>query len=90
MSIENTKATNEIFNLTYGGSRTINNLKDILLEHFPKAKIAYEKRDKLMPKRGTLSINKAKELLNYKPSFSIEQAYPEYIRWYKEFLDNNI
>ena len=43
------------------------------------------KRDKLMPKRGTLSINKAKELLNYKPSFSIEQAYPEYIRWYKEF-----
>ena len=90
LSIENTKATNEIFNLTYGGSRTINNLKDILLEHFPKAKIAYEKRDKLMPKRGTLSINKAKELLNYKPSFSIEQAYPEYIRWYKEFLDNNI
>ena len=90
LSIENTKATNEIFNLTYGGSRTINNLKDILLEHFPKAKIAYEKRDKLMPKRGTLSINKAKNLLNYKPSFSIEQAYPEYIRWYKEFLDNNI
>ena len=64
----------------------INNLKNILLEHFPNAKIAYEKRDRLMPKRGTLSIAKAKKLLNYNPSFSIEEAYPDYINWYKEFL----
>jgi len=89
LCIEKEEARNQTFNLTYGGSRSINNLKNILLEHFPNAKITYEKRDKLMPKRGTLSINKAKKLLGYKPSFSIEEAYPQYINWYKEFLKNN-
>ena len=86
LTIEKKEAKNEIFNLTYGKSRTINNLKDILFEHFPDAKINYEKRDKLMPKRGTLSINKAKKLLGYNPGFAIDEAYPEYIKWYKEFL----
>ena len=28
-----------------------------------------------MPKRGTLSVRKAKELLNFKPKFSIEVGY---------------
>lgn len=88
LSIEKKEAINETFNLTYGGSKTINSLKNILLEHFPNAKITYEKRDKLMPKRGTLSIEKAKKLLGYSPSFSTEEAYPHYIKWYKDFLDN--
>jgi nucleoside-diphosphate-sugar epimerase len=90
LAIEKKEAQNEIFNLTYGASRTINNLKDILLDHFPKAKISYEKRDKLMPKRGTLSINKAKKLLGYNPSFSIDEAYPKYIEWYRNFLKKQI
>jgi len=90
LAIEKKEAQNEIFNLTYGASRTINNLKDILLDHFPKAKISYEKRDKLMPKRGTLSINKAKKLLGYNPSFSIDEAYPKYIEWYTNFLKKQI
>ena len=90
LAIEKKEAENQIFNLTYGNSKTINNLKDILLNHFPEAKINYEKRDKLMPKRGTLSIEKAKKLLNYKPSFPIETAYPKYIEWYKKFLNSKL
>ncbi len=90
LCIEKEKSKNEIFNLTYGDSRTINNLKEILLKSFPEAQIKYEKRDRLMPKRGTLSINKAKKLLGYKPSYAIEDAYPEYIEWYKDFLKNKI
>jgi len=90
LSIEKKEAINETFNLTYGGSKTINNLKNILLEHFPDAKISYEKRDKLMPKRGTLSIEKAKKLLGYNPSSSIEEAYPTYIKWYKDFLKDSV
>ena len=90
LSIEKKEAINETFNLTYGGSKTINSLKNILLEHFPNAKISYEKRDKLMPKRGTLSIEKAKNLLGYNPSSSIEEAYPTYIKWYKDFLKDSV
>lgn len=88
LAIEKKEAQNEIFNLTYGGAKTINKLKEILLSHFPEAKITYEKRDKLMPKRGTLSIDKAKKLLGYKPNFSIDDAYPQYIKWYKEFTSS--
>ena len=90
LCIEKEKSINEIFNLTYGSSRTINNMKDILLKSFPNAKISYEKRDKLMPKRGTLSISKAKKLLGYNPSYAIEDAYPEYIKWYKDFLKSEV
>ena len=36
-----------------------------------------------MPKRGTLSINKAKKLIKYKPSFNLEKGYQRYINWYK-------
>ena len=46
-------------------------------------------RDKLMPKRGTLSIEKAKSILNYTPRWSIDKAYPEYIKWYLNFYKKN-
>ncbi|MDA7604050.1 NAD(P)-dependent oxidoreductase [Candidatus Pelagibacter sp.] len=88
LCVEKKEAQNEIFNLTYGEAKTINNLKDILINHFPEAKITYEKRDKLMPKRGTLSIDKAKKLLGYNPSYSIDDAYPAYIKWYKDFINS--
>jgi nucleoside-diphosphate-sugar epimerase len=86
LAIKNKSSLNQIFNITYGESRSINELKDKLIEYFPNVKISYKDRDRLMPKRGTLSIEKAKKLLGYKPSYSIDVAYPEYIKWYKEFL----
>ena len=49
---------NQIFNLTYGKGRKINDLITILRRFFPKLKVKYKKRDKLMPKRGTLSMDK--------------------------------
>ena len=36
-------------------------------------------------RRGTLSIDKAKELINYTPKYSIENGYIKYINWYKKF-----
>ena len=38
-----------------------------------------------MPERGTLSIAKAKELIQYKSNYSIENGYVKYIEWYKNF-----
>ena len=55
----------------------------ILKRNFPLIKIEYKKRDKLVPKRGGLSINKAKKLIGYNPQFSIEKGYQKYIDWYK-------
>jgi len=57
----------------------------LLKINFPKLKINFKPWDRLTPKRGGLSIEKAKKLLNYKPSFEIESGYKKYINWYKEF-----
>ena len=88
--IENPNSKNEIFNLTFGQARSIDDLLDILKESFPSITIKKISRDKLMPKRGTLSIEKAKSIINYRPNWSIDKAYPEYIKWYLDFFEKNI
>ena len=77
------KAKNQIFNLTYGKSRSINDVVKILKKKFIKTKVKYLPRDKLIPFRGTLSIKKAKKLIGYKPKYNIERGLLEYIDWYK-------
>lgn len=82
--IGNPIAKNEIFNLTYGQARTVNELVAIIKEAFPDAPVQYTTRDALMPFRGTLSIDKAKSLLGYKPQAPIEVGFTKYIHWYKK------
>ena len=82
-SIQNENAKNQVFNLTYGEARSIGSLAKIVMENFPNIDVIHRKRDKLMPKRGTLSVDKAKELIGYTPSFPLERGYLKYIDWYK-------
>ena len=76
------KAINQIFNLTYGRSRSIADAIKILKRYFPKMKIDYIPRDKLLPFRGTLSVNKSKKLIKYKPKFNLERGIYNYLKWY--------
>ena len=82
------KSKNQIFNLTYGQGRTMGDMIKIIKKNFPNIKVRFKKRDKLVPKRGGLNINKAKKLIGYKPKFSIEKGYQKYIDWYKSFYEN--
>ena len=84
----NKNAINETFNLTYGKSKKINQLIEILKNEFPKVKISYKEKEKFMPERGTLDISKAKKLIGYNPINSIDKGYIKYISWYKKFWDN--
>ncbi len=77
------QARNQVFNLTYGSARTLNQMAGILREQFPGIKINYQPRDKLMPERGTLSVEKAKRLLGYTPTYPLEKGFVRYIEWYK-------
>ena len=79
------KSRNQIFNITFGEGRKIIDLIKILKKNFPNIFIEFKSWDKLTPKRGGLSILKAKKLLNYKPRFNIEIGYQKYITWYKKF-----
>ena len=82
---ENKKSLNQTFNMTYGNSRKINELIEILKKEFPTLKFSHQVREKFMPERGTLDITKAKNTIGYKPCYSLEKGYLQYISWYKNF-----
>jgi nucleoside-diphosphate-sugar epimerase len=84
--IENPNSYNEIFNLTFGNARSISEMLGILGEHFPNIDVNYVPKDKLMPERGTLSGDKARQLLDYTPQHKLDTGYVDYINWYKEFI----
>ena len=86
----NKKALNQTFNLTFGNARKINDLLKILRKNFSTMKIKYKNKEKFMPTRGTLNNTKAKQLINFKPKFSIERGYLKYISWYKDFYYNKL
>ncbi len=84
--IDNEKSKNEILNLTYGKARSIQDMADIVKKHCPGVKINYLPKDKLMPERGTLCVDKARKLIGYEPQYPLEKGLVEYIEWYKSFL----
>jgi nucleoside-diphosphate-sugar epimerase len=81
--IENEASKSQTFNLTYGQARSMTEMANILKTHFPNIKINYVPKDKLMPDRGTLSIEKAKQLIGYQPSFPLEKGFEQYVNWYR-------
>ncbi len=81
------EARGQVFNLTYGRSRSIRELVDILQTHFPEVEIESVERDKLMPHRGTLSVAKATRLLGYAPSNPLDVGLEKYIKWYRELSE---
>lgn len=86
--ISNKNSHNQILNLTYGEGRTLAEMADIISAHFPAIKISYQPKDKFTPDRGTLSVEKAKSLIDYDPQFPLEKGYLSYINWYKDFYSN--
>lgn len=82
----NPESRNETFNLTYGEGRSLMDLVTILQDHFANLETVYEERDRLVPRRGSLGIEKARRLLGYEPQYPLEKGYPEYIKWYRDAL----
>jgi nucleoside-diphosphate-sugar epimerase len=87
--IDNDNSRGQVFNLTYGSGRSLAEMAEIVKSHFPEIQIQYQPKDNLTPDRGTLNINKAKELIGFEPQFTLEKGYERYINWYKEFYSGN-
>jgi nucleoside-diphosphate-sugar epimerase len=85
--IENPNARNQVFNLTYGNSCSLNDMAAIIKRQFPEVSITYLPKDRLMPDRGTLSVDKARRLLGYEPQWPLEKGFVKYIEWYKGFFN---
>lgn len=76
---------NETFNITYGKAHTLYEFVTCLQKHFPDLDYVITERDAFRPKRGTLSIEKARKLLGYDPVYSLEKGIDEYIRFIKKY-----
>lgn len=72
-------AIGEIFNITYGKAHTLLEFVLCLKKHFPNLEYQITERDTFRPKRGTLSIEKAKKLLGYEPKYNLQEGIDEYV-----------
>ncbi len=85
--LESPDSRKQIFNLTYGESRSTSEMVEILRRHFPDLRVKYVPKDQLMPDRGTLSVEKARRLIGYNPQFPLERGFVKYIEWYRELFN---
>jgi len=86
LSVTEPAARNEIFNITYGAARPIRDLVEVLKREFGNLKVEHVERDQLMPFRGTLSIDKARQLLGFAPANPIDVGFPKYVKWYRQLM----
>jgi len=74
----------EIFNITYGKAHAMMEFVMCLKKHFPNLHYEITERDNSRPRRGTLSIDKARKLLKYEPKYSLQEGVDEYVAFIKE------
>lgn len=87
--IGNDNSRNQTFNLTYGSSRSLNDMVEILKEYFPNISVEYTPKDRLMPDRGTLSVERARKLIGYEPQWPLEKGFRKYIEWYRNMVHDD-
>jgi len=81
--IGHSESRNQIFNLTYGEARDLNQMASVIQSYFPEVSIRYTPKNKLMPERGTLSVDKARRLIGYNPCWPLEKGFARYVEWYQ-------
>lgn len=89
LAAENKAALNQVYNVAYGERATLNELIQVLQSSLAKydPKIAEVKITHGPTRQGDIphslaSIDKAKQLLNYKPQFSLQAGLTEAVNWY--------
>jgi nucleoside-diphosphate-sugar epimerase len=88
--IANPASRNETFNITAGRSRSLADLIALVQDHFPEVEVEFVERDALRPYRGTLSIDKARRLIGYEPSTTLEDGLDRYVTWYRDLTADGV
>jgi UDP-glucose 4-epimerase len=74
----------EVFNITHGKAHTLLEYVLELRKYFPDLEYEVIERDTFRPKRGTLSIDKARRLLGYEPAFSLADGVRKQVEFAKK------
>jgi UDP-N-acetylglucosamine 4-epimerase len=92
-TVEKREAVNEIYNVAVCARTTLNQLygflRENLLPHYPHLKDCRPVLGDFRPgdvRHSEADISKAKRLLGYKPSHTLEQGLSEALDWYRQHL----
>ncbi len=72
-------ARDKCFNTTRGEGRSLAELAAIVERHFPDVEIQHRQAPAYMPRRGTLSISRARDELEFEPQVSLEEGVQRYV-----------
>ncbi len=77
-------AVNQVYNIAYGATTSLNKLFELIATDLKSAvKVIYGDKRNGEIKDSFASIDKAKNLLGYKPTVSLEEGIKKSITWYK-------
>lgn len=82
MAVPTAEGSSNTFNLTYGNARTIADLAKIVKSIVPNTILEDRPRDEIKPIRGTLSTERARDVLDFHPQWPLEKGYKRYCEWY--------
>lgn len=77
-------ARGEVINITTGRAASLLDAAEIVMRRFPGSRLEHLPRSAAVPKRGTLDIGKAQDLLGYRPQFTIETGVNSTVDWYSD------
>jgi UDP-N-acetylglucosamine 4-epimerase len=90
-TLENTEAVNEIYNIAVTARTTLNELFNLLRENllpwFPRLKRCHAAYQPFRPgdvRHSEGDISKARRLLGYEPTHTVEQGIAEALSWYRQ------
>ena len=76
--------TSGTFNITFGSARTIAELASVVKSVVPDAALEERPRARDKPIRGTLSTERAEEVLGFKAKWTLDGGYRRYCEWYAD------
>jgi len=84
LAAEHENGVNETFNITRGEGRSIRELAETIGDLVEGVETYSEEREVYRPNRGALDISKARDLLGYDPTYSLEEGMVEYLEFVRE------
>jgi len=84
LALNSTDAAGQVFNIGTGTNISVNQVAKVLKDALNKKRLknVYSPPRAAEVKHGYADISKAKEILGYNPSFSIQSGLPELVNWY--------
>jgi UDP-glucose 4-epimerase len=73
------RASGRTYNVTRGEGRSLHDLAGIVRDHFPAVEIVHREVPAHVPRRGTLSIARARSELGFEPRICLEEGVRRYV-----------